>query len=103
MPSLYLADSTLCCPELAGGLELSPIIHLSISKLYEHSLGTLKCYQYAVLAQCDPKILTTVLFIPQIIYEYGEPQWNNIHSRKSKNSGKNTSQCHFVNHKSHMD
>lgn len=36
--SQYLADNTLCCLELAGGLELSPIIHLLISKLYEHSL-----------------------------------------------------------------
>jgi hypothetical protein len=31
------------------------------------------------------------LFIPKVIYEYGEPQWNDIERRKSKNSEKNLS------------
>jgi hypothetical protein len=33
------------------------------------------------------------LFIPQVIYEYGEPQWNVIDSEASK---KNVFQCYFV-------
>jgi hypothetical protein len=36
-------------------------------------------------------------------YEFGERRWNYIDRRKPKNSEKNLSQCHFVNHKSHMD
>jgi hypothetical protein len=43
-----------------------------------------------------------LLFIPQLIYEYGETQWNDTDG-KLKNSEKNLSQYHFVNHKSHMD
>jgi hypothetical protein len=38
-----------------------------------------------------------------VIYEYGEPQWNDIERRKSKNSEKNLSLWHFVYHKSHLD
>jgi hypothetical protein len=30
-------------------------------------------------------------------------QWNDIDRRKPKYSGKNLSQCHFVNHKFHMN
>jgi hypothetical protein len=32
-----------------------------------------------------------------------EQRWNEIDRGKSKYSGKNLSQCHFVHHKSHMD
>jgi hypothetical protein len=44
-----------------------------------------------------------LLFIPQVIYDYGEPWWNGIDSRKPKNLEKTLSQCHCVHHKSHMD
>jgi hypothetical protein len=46
---------------------------------------------------------TGLLFIPQVIYENGEPRWNDIDRVKAKNSDKNMSQCHLVNHKSHME
>jgi hypothetical protein len=45
---------------------------------------------------------TGLLFIPQMIYEYGQPWWNDIDG-KQNNSGRNLSHCHFVHHKSHMD
>jgi hypothetical protein len=44
-----------------------------------------------------------ILFIPHMIYEYREPQWNDTDRGKLKNSEKNLHQCHFVHHKSHMD
>jgi hypothetical protein len=47
--------------------------------------------------------LTGLLFIPQIIYEYGELRWNDIDRGKSKNSDKNLFQCHFIYHSFHMD
>jgi hypothetical protein len=46
---------------------------------------------------------TVLLFIHQVIYEHGEPWWNDIDRGKPKNSKKKLSQCHFVHHKSHMD
>jgi hypothetical protein len=46
---------------------------------------------------------TGLLFIPQVIYEYREPQWNDIDRGKPKNSEINLSQGHFVCHRSHMD
>jgi hypothetical protein len=33
-----------------------------------------------------------------MIYEYGEPWWNNIDRGRPKNSEKNLSECHFVHH-----
>jgi hypothetical protein len=42
-----------------------------------------------------------LLVIPQIIYENGEPWWNDTDKEKLKNSEKNLSQCHFVHHKFH--
>jgi hypothetical protein len=47
--------------------------------------------------------LTDILFISQMIYEYGERRWNDIDRGKPKKSEKNLSQCHFIKHKSHMD
>jgi hypothetical protein len=47
--------------------------------------------------------LTDMLFIPQMIYEYGERRWTDIDSGKLKNSEKGLSHCRFVHHKSHMD
>jgi hypothetical protein len=38
---------------------------------------------------CELRPLRGPFFIPQMIYEYGKPRWNNIHTRKSKNSEKN--------------
>jgi hypothetical protein len=44
-----------------------------------------------------------LLFIPQMIYECGEPRWNDTDREKPKTLEKNLSQCHFDHHKSHMD
>jgi hypothetical protein len=44
-----------------------------------------------------------ILFIPQMIYEYGERWWNGIDREKPMNSEKNLSQSHSVHPKSHMD
>jgi hypothetical protein len=35
--------------------------------------------------------------------EHGEPRWNDTDREKPKYSEKNLPQCHFVNHKTHMD
>jgi hypothetical protein len=43
------------------------------------------------------------MFIPQMIYEYGEPQHNYTDRRKLNNSRKSLFQSHFSHHKSHMD
>jgi hypothetical protein len=42
-------------------------------------------------------------FIPQVIYEYGEPWQNDFVMRKLKNLEENLCQRHSVYHKSHMD
>jgi hypothetical protein len=42
------------------------------------------------------------LYIPQMIYEYGEPRRNDIDGGKSNNSEKNLSLCHSVQIKSHL-
>jgi hypothetical protein len=38
-----------------------------------------------------------------MIYEHGEPWWNDIDRGKPKNSGKKPAQCHFVYHKCHKE
>jgi hypothetical protein len=42
-------------------------------------------------------------FMPQVIYEYGEPLWNNIDRENPKNPEKIVSHCHFFHHKCHID
>jgi hypothetical protein len=37
---------------------------------------------------------TSLLFIPQVVYKYGEPRWNDIGRGNQNNSEKNLSQCH---------
>jgi hypothetical protein len=44
-----------------------------------------------------------LLFVLQVIQEYGEPRWNDINRGKLKNLDKNLSHCHFVHHRYHMD
>jgi hypothetical protein len=46
---------------------------------------------------------TGLLFIPQMIYAYGEPRWNDTDRGKPKIWEKILSHCHFVHHKFHMD
>jgi hypothetical protein len=46
---------------------------------------------------------TGLLFISQMIYEYGEPRWNDIDRKKPKNSENNPLQCQFVHSKYHLD
>jgi hypothetical protein len=41
--------------------------------------------------------------MPQMIYEYEEPWWNDIVRAKPKNSKKNLSQELYVDNKSHVD
>jgi hypothetical protein len=38
-----------------------------------------------------------------MIYEYGEPWWNDTDREKLKNSREELGQCHFVHHTSHVD
>jgi hypothetical protein len=42
--------------------------------------------------------LASLLFIPQMIYEYGEPRWNYVDRGKPKNL-----ECHFVHHRFNMN
>jgi hypothetical protein len=44
-----------------------------------------------------------MLFIPQMIHEYGKRRWNDIDWGRPKNSDKNLSQFHFVHHKSQVE
>jgi hypothetical protein len=46
---------------------------------------------------------TGILFIPQIMSEYGEPRCNDTDGGGPKNSERNLSQYHFVHNKFHMD
>jgi hypothetical protein len=46
---------------------------------------------------------TGLLFIPQIIYEYEQPRWNDTDRGKPKNSEETLPQYQFVHYKSHMD
>jgi hypothetical protein len=45
---------------------------------------------------------TGPLFIPQMLYEYDEPQWNDM-DRKLNNSEKNLSPFLFVHLESHVN
>jgi hypothetical protein len=44
-----------------------------------------------------------LLFTTQVIYEYEEPQLNDIKMGKPNNSERNLSLCHFGHYKYHMD
>jgi hypothetical protein len=44
-----------------------------------------------------------LLFIPQVIYKYGEPWWNNTDRVKPMSFERNLSQYLFVHHKSHIN
>jgi hypothetical protein len=46
---------------------------------------------------------TGLLLIRQMIYEYGDPRWNDVDRGKPKDAEKILSQCYFVHHKSHID
>jgi hypothetical protein len=46
---------------------------------------------------------TGLLFIPQIIYEYGEPWWNDTGRGKTEELGEKPTPGQSVHHKSHMD
>jgi hypothetical protein len=46
---------------------------------------------------------TGVLFLPQMIYKYGIPRWNNIDRGTPKNSEKTLSHCHCFHLKSHKN
>jgi hypothetical protein len=37
-----------------------------------------------------------ILFITQMIYEYGEPLWNDTEMERPKKQEKNLSQCQFL-------
>jgi hypothetical protein len=52
---------------------------------------------------CELQPPTGLFFIPQMLYDYGEPRWNVTERGNPKNSERNLSQCYFVRHKSHMD
>jgi hypothetical protein len=59
---------------------------------------------YVFSVFCEEKnSLLFMLFILQMIYAYGDPQWNDTDKGKLKISERNLSQCHFFHHKSHMD
>jgi hypothetical protein len=49
------------------------------------------------------ELRSPTLFIPQVIYDHAEPQWNDIDRENRKNSEENLSQCHSVHQKSHTD
>jgi hypothetical protein len=40
---------------------------------------------------------------PPVIHEHGEPWWNWYWQRRPKNLERNLSQCHSLQHKSHID
>jgi hypothetical protein len=46
---------------------------------------------------------TGLLFMPQVIWGYGNPRWIDIDREKRKNSEEKLSQCHVVYPKSRMD
>jgi hypothetical protein len=54
---------------------------------------------YGVRYVSELRPLTDILFIPQMIYEFGERRWNDTDRGTPKNSVKNLFQCH----KSHID
>jgi len=43
------------------------------------------------------------MFIPNKIYEYAQPRWNDIDRNKQKNKEKNMPKCQCDHHTSHTD
>jgi hypothetical protein len=70
---------------------------LAISSLFLYSSAVCSCRRGETVSELRPP--TGLLFIPQVIYEHGEPWWNYTDREKPKKSEKNLSQCH----KSHVD
>jgi hypothetical protein len=68
---------------------------------FQSDLQSCSCRWSETVFELRPQ--TGLLFIPQMIYECGEQQYNDTDSEKPKNSKKYLSQCHFVHHKSHKD
>jgi hypothetical protein len=54
------------------------------------------------LIKVDSCLIELKMFVPLMIYEYGERPWNDTDRGNLRNSEKNLSQRHFVHHKSHM-
>jgi hypothetical protein len=54
---------------------------------------------------CNPVMMTLMMMIIIIfcLFLVTEHRWSEIDRGKPKYSEKNLSQCHFVDHKSHMD
>jgi hypothetical protein len=69
--------------------------------------------QFRILACCSCRLgqdyvselrpPTGLFLITQIIYEYGEPQWNDTDRGKPKNPKNDLSQGHFVHQNCYMD
>jgi hypothetical protein len=51
---------------------------------------------------CNPMMKKKMIII-FVLFLVLEHRWNETDTGKTKNSGKNLSQCHFAHHKSHTD
>jgi hypothetical protein len=59
----------------------------------KHSLTVSTYHLPSVHAELRPP--TGLLFLPRVMYVFGEPRWNYIHKGRPKNSENNLSQRHF--------
>jgi hypothetical protein len=74
---------------------------VSLGAEFITSLHTVYADGWETVSELQPPM--GLLFILQMIYEYGEPWWNDTNRRKLNNLEKNLPQCHYVNHESHMN